>query len=225
MFFVFIVGLICLLSLIAFFITGVIFIIDIFRKKKLIKYAIIFPSIFILFMASGFTAASMSNNLEKDKDTASSGKTSSYSSSESSSSEEATYSSSSDSSSSSSTTDADKDPNSYKTGITYEQIARTPDQFKGQKLSFTGKVVQVTEDGDAELRVAVDGNSDNIIYVFVDKDLIKKSRVLEDDLITVSGKSKGTISYDSTGSGKITIPAINAKIINDQGKASDDYGE
>lgn len=120
---------------------------------------------------------------------------------------------------------AEKDPDSYNTGITYDQIARTPDQFKKQKMSFTGRVIQVTEDGDAELRIAVDGNYDNVIYVFVDKKLINKSRILEDDLVTVSGKSKGTISYESTGNGKITVPAMDAKIINDQGKASDDYGE
>ncbi|MGH2325811.1 hypothetical protein ACQ7EN_04265 [Leuconostoc lactis] len=42
--------------------------------------------------------------------------------------------------------------------------------------------------------------------------------------MTASGESIGTVSYDSTMRGKITIPAMDAKIINDQGKASDDYG-
>lgn len=145
------------------------------------------------------------------------------------SSETRTESSSSDSSSSvssSSTNDDDKDQNSYKTGITYEQISRTPDDFKYKKMQFTGKVLQVMEDDDdTQVRLAVDGDYKNVILVDITKDLLNNSRVLEDDLLTVSGTSQGTTSYKSTGSGKITIPAMNAKIINDQGKASDDYGE
>lgn len=119
----------------------------------------------------------------------------------------------------------DKDPNSYKTGITYEQVARTPDDYEGKKVQFTGKVIQVIEDpSETQIRLAVDGNSDNIILVGFDPDILNGSRVLEDDLVTVSGTSIGTVSYKSTMSGKITIPAMAAKIINDQGKASDDYG-
>ena len=30
----------------------------------------------------------------------------------------------------------------YETGITYDQLARTPDQYKGKKVKFYGKVVQ-----------------------------------------------------------------------------------
>src|SRR3954469_7917883 len=33
----------------------------------------------------------------------------------------------------------------YDTGITYDQLARTPDDFIGQKVKFRGKVVQVIE--------------------------------------------------------------------------------
>ncbi|MDG9733443.1 hypothetical protein ACODRO_03240 [Leuconostoc pseudomesenteroides] len=119
----------------------------------------------------------------------------------------------------------DKDPNSYKTGITYEQVARTPDDYEGKKVQFTGKVIQVIEDkSETQIRLAVDGDSDNIILVGFDPDILNGSRVLEDDLVTVSGTSVGTVSYKSTMGGKITVPAMAAKILNDQGKASDDYG-
>ncbi|MFH0349413.1 hypothetical protein [Leuconostoc citreum] len=81
------------------------------------------------------------------------------------------------------------------------------------------------EDDDAvQIRLAVDGNSDNIILVNIDNSLLNGSRVLEDDLVTASGISKGTVSYKSTLGGKITVPSMEAKIISDQGKASDDYG-
>ncbi|MFL2049420.1 hypothetical protein [Leuconostoc mesenteroides] len=120
---------------------------------------------------------------------------------------------------------AEKDPNSYNTGITYDQIARSPEDYKGKKMQFTGRVIQVMEDDDeTEIRLAVDGNSDNIILVGFNPDILSGSRVLEDDLVTISGESVGTISYKSTMAGKITVPAIAANIINDQGKASDDYG-
>ena len=85
--------------------------------------------------------------------------------------------------------------------------------------------MQVLEDGDSvQLRLAVDGNYDNVILINLDNDILHGSRILEDDLVTASGESIGTVSYDSTMRGKITIPAMDAKIINDQGKASDDYG-
>jgi hypothetical protein len=120
---------------------------------------------------------------------------------------------------------ADKDPNSYNTGTTYEQLARTPDDYKNKKIKFTGRVVQVIEDStDTQLRLAVDGDSDNMILVDFDPDILNGSRVLEDDLITVSGISLGTTTYESTMGGNITIPAMTGKIIDNQGKASDDYG-
>lgn len=120
---------------------------------------------------------------------------------------------------------AEQEPTQYKTGITFDQIARTPDDYEGKKIEFTGKVLQVMEDDDnTEIRLAVDGDYDNVILVDVDSDIMNGSRILEDDLVTISGVSDGTTTYESTSGANITIPAMTAKIINDQGKASDDYG-
>lgn len=144
----------------------------------------------------------------------------------SSSDEDASESNDESESSSSTSDDSDRDPASYKTGITYDQIARTPDDYTSKKIQYTGKIIQVIEgDGAVQIRLAVDGNSDNIILVNIDNSLLNGSHVLEDDLVTASGISKGTVSYKSTLGGKITVPSMEAKIINDQGKASDDYGE
>ena len=33
----------------------------------------------------------------------------------------------------------------YDTGITYEQLARTPNEYNGEKVKFSGKVIQVIE--------------------------------------------------------------------------------
>ncbi|WP_060669256.1 hypothetical protein [Oceanobacillus caeni] len=68
----------------------------------------------------------------------------------------------------------------YETGITYNQLARTPDHFNGEKVKFSGKVIQVMEgDTTTQIRLA-DDNYDTILYGEYDSSLVK-SRVLEDD--------------------------------------------
>lgn len=102
----------------------------------------------------------------------------------------------------------EKEKKGYDTGITYEQLARTPDDYEGEKVKFQGKVIQVMEGDDStQLRVAVNNDYDSVIYVEYE-DGIVDSRVLEDDQITVMGISAGLLSYSSTMGGKITIPAI-----------------
>lgn len=96
----------------------------------------------------------------------------------------------------------------YETGITYDQLARTPDDFKGKKVKFTGKVVQVIEgSGSIQIRLAVNDNYDTILFGQYDSSIVG-SRVLEDDHITIYGTSAGTISYQSTMGGTITIPGV-----------------
>lgn len=188
------------------------------------KYAIIFAIAMIVgFLGYGSTAKD-----DEVKNSSSQSSSTKSSSSEKSGEKSSEKSSSSDysSSQSSNSSSEDSNPDSYKTGITYDQIARSPNDYKGKQMQFTGKVIQVIEDdGAVQIRLAVEGNSDNIILVNIDNSLLNGSRVLEDDLVTASGISKGTVSYESTLGGKITVPSMEAKIINDQGKASDDYGE
>ena len=96
----------------------------------------------------------------------------------------------------------------YDTGITYDQLARTPDDYKGEKVKFKGKVIQVIEGGsEVNLRVAVNSDYNKIILVAYSPSLVS-SRVLEDDKITVYGTSQGLYTYKSTMGGMITIPLI-----------------
>ena len=96
----------------------------------------------------------------------------------------------------------------YETGITYDQLARTPDDYEGQKIKFYGKVIQVMEsDSSVTIRLAVNDDYDTILYGQYSKSIVS-SRVLEDDYITVYGTSVGTISYQSTMGGTITIPGV-----------------
>lgn len=96
----------------------------------------------------------------------------------------------------------------YETGITYDQLARTPDSFKGQKVKFTGKVVQVMEkSGIVQIRLAVGDNYDTILLGTYSSSIVP-SRILEDDHITIYGTSTGTVTYKSTMGGNITIPGV-----------------
>lgn len=96
----------------------------------------------------------------------------------------------------------------YETGITYDQLARTPDDYIGQKVKFYGKVLQTMEgDSEIHIRLAVDDNYDTVLYGAYSSDLLS-SRILEDDYITIYGTSLGLYSYESTMGATITIPAV-----------------
>jgi len=101
----------------------------------------------------------------------------------------------------------------YETGITYKQLARTPDDYEGKKVKFSGKVIQVIEgDSEVNLRVAVNSNYSNVIFVYYPSSLTKV-RVLEDDNVNLYGVSEGLYTYQSTMGGNITIPLIKVEKI------------
>jgi len=103
---------------------------------------------------------------------------------------------------------AEEEAKGYETGITYDQLARTPDDYMDKKVKFYGTVVQVMEgDGEVQIRLAVDDDYDTILYGAYDSSIVS-SRVLEDDEITIYGVSKGLLTYESTMGGNITIPAV-----------------
>lgn len=96
----------------------------------------------------------------------------------------------------------------YETGITYDNLARRPDDYKDNKVKFTGKVIQVLEgDGFIQIRLAIDQDYDKIVFCEYDPSIVD-SRILEDDIITIYGVSLGTITYTSSMNVPITIPAI-----------------
>lgn len=97
----------------------------------------------------------------------------------------------------------------YNTGITYEQLARTPDKLMGRAVNFHGKVIQIIEgDKEVQMRLAVNDDYDKILYCAISKDNLKGTRILENDKITIYGISTGLITYDSTMGGKISIPGV-----------------
>lgn len=104
--------------------------------------------------------------------------------------------------------------------IPYEKLARYPNKYKGKALKIYGQVIQVIQDEDneneVELRVSTKNDGygwyDDVVYVgYTYKTNDKK--ILEDDMVTIYGLSAGTVTYESTGSGHITIPAMLASVI------------
>ena len=101
-----------------------------------------------------------------------------------------------------------EDVSMFRSDVSYDEIARHPNDYDGELLTFSGEVAQVIEgDGMTELRIAVDGDYDDIIYGIYDNRILD-SRLLEDDKIQFYGESCGIISYQSTLGATISIPSI-----------------
>ncbi|MBZ9635607.1 toxin regulator [Clostridium sp. FP1] len=105
----------------------------------------------------------------------------------------------------------------YDTGITYDQLARTPDKYFDQKVKFYGKVIHVMEDRlYVKLRIAVNDNYDTILIATCYKNQFD-SRVLENDEITIRGVSTGITDYGftrkSTKGGKVMLPGVGVDMI------------
>ncbi|MDO4814729.1 MAG: toxin regulator [Gemella sp.] len=94
----------------------------------------------------------------------------------------------------------------YETGITFENLARTPKEYIGKKVKLSGRVLQVSKGTtEHQLRVAIGGNYDTIVMVGY-TDLAVEKNVLDNDYITFYGKSVGEITYEATSGASITIP-------------------
>lgn len=105
------------------------------------------------------------------------------------------------------------DRSTYRWDISYDNLARTPDDFLGQKVGLYGRVIQVMEgNGTTQLRVAVNDDYDTVVLVEYDSS-ISSMRVLEDDLVDMYGTSYGLYTYTSTMGGEITIPALGINVI------------
>lgn len=109
--------------------------------------------------------------------------------------------------------------------VSFDSLARTPDQYESKNIQLTGKVLQVIEgDDENNLRVAVNGDYNDVVLVEYFRGIMLGTRVLEDDKVTLYGISMGTTTYESTMGADITIPDMNALNIVDSGQAPDDYG-
>lgn len=100
----------------------------------------------------------------------------------------------------------------YSADYTYEQLARNPESYLGDKVKFSGKVLQADTGSVNYIRLAVNDDYDTVIFVTYDSDVIDY-RLLEDDYITIYGESYSTYSYEAVSGATITLPWIQADII------------
>ena len=102
--------------------------------------------------------------------------------------------------------------------ISYKELERTPDNYEGRNVKFSGYVVQVCSESSSPwtysaYRVATSGKYDNVVMVLVDN-YGSNSRILEDDYITFYGEFDGLYSYTAVRGNSITIPKVIAKYVN-----------
>jgi len=101
------------------------------------------------------------------------------------------------------------------TRISYGELEKGADRYKGTVVKYTGQVQQIQEDasGGGYMRVAVNRDSwgywDDIIYVWYSG----KTTLVNDDIVTFWGDIYGDYTYTSIAGWKITIPAVTAKYL------------
>lgn len=102
---------------------------------------------------------------------------------------------------------------SYDTGITYKNISETPDDYLGQKVKFAGKIIQsVGGNPENDVKIAVDGNNSQLIFVGYDPEIIQLTLTDNADVV-ISGHFVDTISDLSIVNGETKIPKIYANEI------------
>lgn len=96
--------------------------------------------------------------------------------------------------------------------VDYSDVERNPDNYKGEKVKISGKVIQVSEGllGGVTLRVSCNGN---VWYVTYSRDE-GESRILENDTITCYGECDGVQSYLTVLGAQVTIPSMKMKYYN-----------
>lgn len=100
------------------------------------------------------------------------------------------------------------DPNNYNKDLTFNDLARNPEENILEKVTFEGKIIQVIQDDKAsQFRIATNDDYDKVMLIEIDNSLLN-TRILEDDYIRFYGTYMGEMTYESTLGGNITVPAV-----------------
>lgn len=98
--------------------------------------------------------------------------------------------------------------------IQYDSASRYPSSYKGDNVSFNGRVLQVMSGwGETSYRISSRGRWNNVVYVTIKNSDIT-TPIIEDDNVTVYGKYDGNYTYKSILGASITIPSVTAEKIN-----------
>jgi hypothetical protein len=110
--------------------------------------------------------------------------------------------------------------------VSYDNLARNPDDYKMKSVTISGQVMQVQKAGKGYmLLVWQNDDSDQLIMVSVPKSYKPDNgNILEDDEVTINGYAYGTQEYDTTGGSTNDVPLIYAdQTVVDNGKSSNAY--
>ncbi|NMB24854.1 MAG: hypothetical protein GX986_04915 [Firmicutes bacterium] len=95
--------------------------------------------------------------------------------------------------------------------LSYDDLARYPDEHKGKAVKYQGQIVQKAS--DSVLRVNITrgefGFWENTVWIDL-KGQAKEARILEDDVIEFVGITNGTRTYTAIFGNTITVPKITA---------------
>ena len=105
--------------------------------------------------------------------------------------------------------------------VTYEDLARYPEQHRDQIIQITGRVVQAVYDGGGVmLRIDLAPGSyatSSVVLVSYRTISSAEPRILEGDLVRILGSSEGLTSYESIFHQTIQAPQINARFVDHLG--------
>ena len=99
--------------------------------------------------------------------------------------------------------------------ISYEELSRYPDNYKGEKVQFSGYVTQVCSEASSKYtystyRVNTSGKYDDDVFILIDN-YGSGRRILEDDYISFYGTFDGIYSYTTIFGATRSIPQITVK--------------
>lgn len=96
--------------------------------------------------------------------------------------------------------------------VPYETIARAKDGLKGERLTFTGEIIQATS-GKYRMNVTKGEYfyTDTIVFDINENKL--SENILEGDIVTIWGESEGLYTYKSVLKTEVTVPRIEVAFI------------
>ena len=95
--------------------------------------------------------------------------------------------------------------------VQYDEIIRDPDGLKGTRVSFSGEILQASDD---TYRLQVDDSiiaDDVVMFEYRLPD--GADRILEGDKVVIWGESKGLYTYKAVLGNEITVPKIKVKYL------------
>lgn len=96
----------------------------------------------------------------------------------------------------------------------YAAFSRNPENYAGQSVKVSGKVIQVmgSRSSGYDIRLATNGSSD-IVYITVYSSYVPDSNILEDDELTIYGTFIGDYTYKTVLGSSVTLPRVSAKLV------------